>query len=81
MSDYHDDFRRLVRHREEALFMAELQSASVAAGSIDAEPDLLTRRLQEPLTVAGGVLLGCLTGTIVVILNFIVFIRLLHLQP
>lgn len=81
MSDYDDDFLRLIRDREESFIMAELQSASVATGSIHAEPDLLTRRFQGLLTIAGGVLFGCLTGTIVVILNFIVFIRLLHLQP
>lgn len=80
MSEYRNEFLHLVGEREESFVMVELERTSAAQGNIPPDPDLLSRRFRVTLTIAGAVLLGCLSGVMVVIVNFILFVRLLHLE-
>lgn len=74
------DVEILIEKEEKASCLSEIQLAMEDAGTISRTPFLLSRRLKGLLKYTGVLCIGIVTGTFVILLNFIIFVYFLHLE-
>ena len=60
--------------------LAEHQAAAERAGDIPSMPFLILRKIARPLQYTGGLLLGIMVGVMALLINFLFFVWLLHLE-
>lgn len=81
MSDYTNEFLQLVAKREATRAFQVLEKACMRRKLYPSPADLQSEQLRPRLTDAGAILVGSLSGLFIVIINFVIFVRLLHLEP
>ena len=70
----------ILERRERKALFAKLQAAAEKAGYIPPMPFLVLQKFTRPLQYIGGMFIGILVGTFTLLLNFAVFVWLLHLE-
>jgi hypothetical protein len=65
---------------ERKRYFSMLQASAEEKGEIPRMPFLLMRKFRRPLQYIGGFLVACAAGLFSILLNFIIFVRILHLQ-
>ncbi len=74
------EIERILKARELDLQMERLQTIEQERNAIPADPDMAIRKHQNKLVLTGGVLLGFIAGVMTLVLNFVVFVLLLHIE-
>jgi hypothetical protein len=72
--------KRAILERETFAILMELQRQGEREGTTPASPLLVLRRYASYFEYIGGIFLGILLGVMVLLFNFILFNKFLHLQ-
>lgn len=70
----------IIEREERQTYLSELQTRMKEEGIIPQPPFLLVHTLRHLLEYIGGACLAFFVGTFVLVINFIVFVWLLHLE-
>lgn len=70
----------IIEKEERQRHLSELQTRMQEEGIIPQPPFLLVHTLRRLLEYIGGACLASIVGTFVLVINFIVFVWLLHLE-
>jgi hypothetical protein len=60
--------------------LSQIQESAKEDGHIPHMPFLLLRKFARHLQYSGGILLGCIAGLFALLVNFIIIVRILHIQ-
>ena len=77
---YDKDILTILEREERKKLFSKLQTAAEEKGDIPPMPFLMVRKTAYPLQYTGGALLGISIGIFTLVFNFILFVRLLHLE-
>jgi hypothetical protein len=72
--------QRKIQEQEAYAILLEMQRQEERAGTIPDLPLLILRRYARFLEYIGGILFGIILGVMALLLNFILFNKMLHLQ-
>ncbi|MFX0201096.1 MAG: hypothetical protein ACFFCW_33675 [Candidatus Hodarchaeota archaeon] len=79
-NEVHEEVLTILERREREKFLSQLQATAEKMGYIPPAPFLLLRKMARPLQFVGGMLLGISLGIFTLVLNFFLFVWLLHLE-
>jgi hypothetical protein len=81
MNEYKEEFVRLVARQEATHAFRVLEKACMRRKLVPSPLTLLGEKHRARVIDAAAILVGSISGLIIVIINFIIFVRLLHLEP
>lgn len=70
----------ILEKREKERFFSHLQKKAESDGAIPPQPSLLLKKIDSLLQYVGGIFIGIFLGVFTLIINFIVFVYILHLE-
>lgn len=78
-NDINKEISTILVRRERKKILSQLQASAEKTGHIPPMAFLLSRKMARPLRYIGGMLLGIFLGIFILVLNFLLFVWLLHL--
>ncbi len=70
----------ILEKEEKEMLFNELQVEMEKKGSIPGRPLLFLHKLRRILECTGGICLGCLIGTLAIVLNYLILVWILHVE-